>query len=79
MKIYSMKGLAQKEGVTHDYLRVVVSKVKTGKVENWRDYRFFGIDGKCWFAYPKDETIEFFDEVSEQSTSPEGEENEPSS
>jgi len=61
MKIYSMKGLAEKEAVTHDYLRVVIKKFKAKKIEYWREYGFFGIDGKCWFAYPKNEDIEFFD------------------
>jgi len=67
MKIYSMKGLAQHENVTHDHLRSVVSKFKAGKIDKWRDYRFFGIDGKCWFAYPKGEDIEFFDGSQSES------------
>jgi len=61
MRVYTLKALALQEGVTHTHLRSVLVKYKAGEITHWRDYRFFGIDGKCWFAYPKDKRLEFID------------------
>ncbi len=65
MKLFSMKGLSEHEGVTHDYLRALLVKYRAGKLpDGWRGYKFFGIGGKCWFAYKSTETtetIEVFD------------------
>jgi len=61
MRVYSLKALARHENVTHEHLRLVIRKFKSGQVDHWRDYRFFGIEGKCWFAYPKDKKLEFID------------------
>ncbi len=61
MKLFSIEGLAEHEGVTYDYLRSVVVKYRAGKLpDGWRGYKFFGVDGKCWFAYPGTEIVEVF-------------------
>lgn len=59
MRVYTLKTLAELEGVTHTHLRAVLVRYKNGEINHWRDYRFFGIDGKCWFAYHKDKKLEF--------------------
>ena len=54
MKIYSLKRLAHHSGVTYEYLRHLVRRVKAGEVTEWKGYKFFTIEGVCWLAY-KDE------------------------
>ncbi|MCE3234975.1 MAG: hypothetical protein K0Q50_1155 [Vampirovibrio sp.] len=61
MDIYSLKGLAAKEGVSYDHLRRIAIKVSQGELTEWRGYRFFGPGKKYWLAYPADQEVHFHD------------------
>lgn len=60
--IYTLEQVAKIEGVTPDYMRIMLfRKKKASKPLEWRSYRFQqGGDAKGWIAIPKDSDIEFF-------------------
>ncbi len=58
MKVFTLKALARLEGVTYDHLRFVMRSIQDGSRTAWRGYRFFGIEGKAWFAYKGKEAIQ---------------------
>jgi hypothetical protein len=60
IEIYSLKALAEREEVRHDSLNHVVLRFKRGEIQTWRGYKFYGIEGKCWFAIRKEIPITFY-------------------
>lgn len=61
VKLYTLDGLAKKEGSSANYLRTVIKRLKkAGKDLVWRDYKFF-MSGREWFACHLDQDIEFIE------------------
>jgi hypothetical protein len=57
--IYSLKALAQLEGVHIDSLHHVLVDYKDGKKDEWRGWVFYNVSGKAWIAVKKDSLVEF--------------------
>jgi len=67
MDIYTLSGLAEKEGVSYDFLRQLMVKISKGKEPLWRNYRFVRPGKKYWLAYPADQEVRFHDAESKES------------
>lgn len=63
IQIFSLKAVAEKEGVQHGYLRVLIHKLqKADKPLEWRGYKFVRpSQAKQWLAVPKGVEVEFVD------------------
>lgn len=54
IELLTLKALAARESVTHEYLRKVTAQFKAGKIQEWRGWRFIspGLNERnFWLAF----------------------------
>lgn len=60
IEFYTLKALAEKEGVTEDYLRKLMVRLRRGELRQWRGYCFVPMGNtqrSIWLAYEQGTTV----------------------
>lgn len=65
IELLTPKALAKRLGVTYDYMRQILVRVRKGELDDWKGYRFFGEPNKSWYAYDGKININIIDEGDE--------------
>ncbi|MGE0200799.1 MAG: hypothetical protein AB7P76_07520 [Candidatus Melainabacteria bacterium] len=61
LEIYTLKGLAEKEGASYDHMRHLALRASRGEGNIWRGYKLVKPGNRTWLAYPEHQNVTFYD------------------